>query len=1825
MDVGVALNSVQKFERKSPNRLVLQPRCVNDASPSSMKEWVQHQRLLREGQKNETETRSDARSFSPKSLFKHAPTLRQVDNVIGNCINENVAPFRDLNEELNPLPEAAVTSVSREDYIHEAYANPEPFVSTDDACTSSTGILRPLSKESSGHKNVSKVSKISKIFLSEAQPDVFHTRSPSSPLEFVKPLAPSYRLANHKSISVASSVSLSCSPHRPSSVSFSDSLVSPRNSSSSVPSSPRKPPVTEPLSVSYDELCVVVRDPDVARQGSASNLTVCSTDEHFIRSVSNVSDRFTNGNAAMLGRSLNEEQIHGYTFTNQDDPMLVSEDAGALLSHHGTLSSSRTLEERQASNGEWGVRDCLSRLYCSLQNGCETSTLSALEALKECYPSLPSLLPHAAPLYHLEMYEAMMDAEGALSLEEVCGGVVLVGAVASINTAVRTGDERALLSALTDRSAHMQDVRAELTEEYLTSMRAAVGQLAAVNAAADTQLSDGPAAVCPLLSFLHIQQIIDQVNTAAEDRMSQAAHGEQQLPLSEEEDNVSSRVLSWQSTRPDEQRLVQTDSVQTAAKETLSSAERSSAVTGVRENLWHEETNSQPSLNHQQHFLSPRNDRVGNGEAEPNGCPYISPPIAFGSKISSVSLARNASKTSLVSNLQSSFSQDIFASLSQGVSSTFQLRPLDDDGTLVSPEVTGPAEQASVNFVTKGVAKFEQEISIGESDLQLTQASSLHVLPCDETQQHLKTPVPVDDSICDEAPCNVTLRVESFKEGDGRRFLPQRSSTQNSSRKIPCVLTGYQHQPEVHSVLSEPIIDEAQHIIKENLPVPPQSHVPDVQSNAKYAVSYPNDKVKPHPPQTSEPNMPVGAASPISVISPDAIYPTQRTFNQSQQSLVSPVSGLLQSHERGSLYDTLGANVDLSSRASSTCLASHATTPKSSRNYFPTRRSFTEKETNAAVCIQRWWRLQSALTRLQLLLQRSDSTEPLSASVLLQAMAPCLSILPLTHADLRIENKMQAVRSSVSRCLRVTAQLQKQLDDLDLHIGLLLTNTMSIQDPSAVGLESDGQHAIPPTACGSDASLACVNTPSKKKKEMPERRGTLTPGLKALRKCARDRLQGYQHLFYLLQTQPRYLATLILSLTCARTTRFVESVVFSLYNYGANDRDSFLLINLFKTALEEEIRCKVLRISDIVSGEPLVVKMIVSFVRKGPGRAALREILGPLVMKVIHDKNLNLNTNPVEIYQSWLNEIEMETGQSSGRPYNVSSDEALEQPVVVKRLQMTLNTLTRLTNEFCSAITASMHKLPYTLLYLAGVMRRALSKRFPHIQDKEVLKVVGSLIYYRYINSGIVAPDAFDVITVGPHEQLSSRQRRNLATIAKTLQAAANKRGFGIDTPHLCALNPDLVTWHDSLRGFFLACCRVPPPDAVFAVTQYSEAALIHKPEIHLTLQELYETHCLLLNHRNVLAPSPSDPLHTLLDDLPPPDLSTMGDSSGKLEVCLSLSTKFSFSELETSTDSTTNSKDAHTKLFDKSKQLVVDVLLCYDSSGVDWSKTTLQDVVSSSTSPQQEERYASLKTASWADSSCDALHAAKTRLSHNLRRLQTLGLVSPADGFLQLLRAVASDVLSQRCYRSNRDKELARLSLALSQLQQKEQFLREQRESFLQYMTACRANLMQHCAKKSRRGAGSTVTYTGKRLKEKGVLVNIREFTPSQYSSVAFVFARVDPNVFPSSKSRMSDQYGGIEGEVGVVDSEVNDNENNTARGDDLPDAAGPLTASSGIFSVTVKYRGVVVDAVKISIQELLHLQYEGVRVKQMAGGAEVNVNLLLHLLNTKFFKKKK
>lgn len=61
-------------------------------------------------------------------------------------------------------------------------------------------------------------------------------------------------------------------------------------------------------------------------------------------------------------------------------------------------------------------------------------------------------------------------------------------------------------------------------------------------------------------------------------------------------------------------------------------------------------------------------------------------------------------------------------------------------------------------------------------------------------------------------------------------------------------------------------------------------------------------------------------------------------------------------------------------------------------------------------------------------------------------------------------------------------------------------------------------------------------------------------------------------LLVLFQTNPTYLAKLIFQMPQNKSTKFMDSVIFTLYNYASNQREEYLLLRLFKTALQEEIK-----------------------------------------------------------------------------------------------------------------------------------------------------------------------------------------------------------------------------------------------------------------------------------------------------------------------------------------------------------------------------------------------------------------------------------------------------------------------------------------------------------------------------------------------------------------------------------------------------------------------------------------------------------------------------
>uniref|UniRef100_A0A8D0EIW1 Ras-GAP domain-containing protein n=1 Tax=Strix occidentalis caurina TaxID=311401 RepID=A0A8D0EIW1_STROC len=731
---------------------------------------------------------------------------------------------------------------------------------------------------------------------------------------------------------------------------------------------------------------------------------------------------------------------------------------------------------------------------------------------------------------------------------------------------------------------------------------------------------------------------------------------------------------------------------------------------------------------------------------------------------------------------------------------------------------------------------------------------------------------------------------------------------------------------------------------------------------------------------------------------------------------------------------------------------------------------------------------------------------------------------------------------------------------MDIKIGLLVKNRITLQEVVS----------------------HCKKLTKKNKEQLSEMMSIdKQKGLKSLSKEKRQKLEAYQHLFYLLQTQPVYLARLIFQMPQNKSTKFMESVIFTLYNYASNPREAYLLLQLFKAALQEEIRSKVDHVHDILTGNATVIRLVVSFYRNARGQNALRQILGGPVQEVLQDKTLNIRTNPVDIYKAWINQTESQSGQKSKLPYEVSPEQALSHPEVQRRLDISIRNLLVMTDKFVSAITSSVDKIPYGMRYVAKILRTSLAEKFPMASAEEIDKIVGNLLYYRFMNPAVVAPDGFDIVDISAGVTLHPDHRRNLGSVAKVLQHAAAHKAFDGENAHLCGVNQYLEDTHDKFRRFISAACCVPEPEERFNMDEYSEMVAVAKPIIYISVGELVNTHKLLLEHQDSIAPHHGDPLHELLEDLDelPTVQSLVGDAEqvlsqlSKMEISLTLTGKL--------VPAASSEENDTRSLLLSTKQMLVDVIQAQPGDSlleILWTPASEHEEAShdhllrrralrDAQTPSKLQRNRSL-----AANSRLSMEEKKRKIIRNLRRLESLGLVDSAHQYQELIDELAKDIRNQRRYRQHRKGELLKLRQTLQGLNAKTLFYEEQIDYYNQYIKTCLDNLAVSNKVSGKNKKLQSLHYTAARLFEKGVLLEIEDLPLSQFRNVIF-------DIIPCEES--------------------------------------------GRFQVKAKFMGIDMERFQLHYQDLLQLQYEGIAVMKMFDKAKVNVNLLIFLLNKKFFKK--
>ena len=118
-----------------------------------------------------------------------------------------------------------------------------------------------------------------------------------------------------------------------------------------------------------------------------------------------------------------------------------------------------------------------------------------------------------------------------------------------------------------------------------------------------------------------------------------------------------------------------------------------------------------------------------------------------------------------------------------------------------------------------------------------------------------------------------------------------------------------------------------------------------------------------------------------------------------------------------------------------------------------------------------------------------------------------------------------------------------------------------------------------------------------------------------------------------------------------------------------------------------------------------VSRMMTTYTRRSPGQSYLKQILSDRINNLIEHKDIDLEINPLKVFEQMVKKIELETGLPYPHPTSITGEEAQDNPNVQAIIGPRLTTLTDIALSFLDTIISSIDLVPYGIRWICKQIR----------------------------------------------------------------------------------------------------------------------------------------------------------------------------------------------------------------------------------------------------------------------------------------------------------------------------------------------------------------------------------------------------------------------------------------------------------------------------------------------------------------------------------------
>ncbi|KAF7510081.1 hypothetical protein GJ744_007185 [Endocarpon pusillum] len=774
--------------------------------------------------------------------------------------------------------------------------------------------------------------------------------------------------------------------------------------------------------------------------------------------------------------------------------------------------------------------------------------------------------------------------------------------------------------------------------------------------------------------------------------------------------------------------------------------------------------------------------------------------------------------------------------------------------------------------------------------------------------------------------------------------------------------------------------------------------------------------------------------------------------------------------------------------------------------------------------------------------------------------------------DFDEEIEFERLRKTVVQHVRQNELADQYITQLDIKIALLVKNKITLDE-----VVKHQRHF------GGHVGTLLPNSDMSSKDPFD---------LKALNKASRRKLEHYQELFFLLQTQPQYLARLFRRIrehaTADKECERIKHLMMGLFGYAQKRREEYYLVKLIVRSLKEEVD-NAHSMQDYLRSNAFWNRMFGAYIKSPRDRKFMRDVLGGIIKEnFIDNRQLDLESDPMQIYLSAINNEELRTGKRSRRSPNVPREEAIRDPETRATFIHHMQDLRDITDQFFVCIEDLLHRMPFGVRFIAQQTHECLLARFQEEEPGYILQIVGQWMWKNYLQPALTEPEKYGVVDRG----LTQEQKRNIGEVAKVLGQAASGKEFGGDNIYLQPLNTYIREAMYRFGEIWSHVISVPPAEEHYDIDEFNDLYAKTKPTLYIKMADIFSIHQLITTELPHVCPVQDDVLRDVIRELgsvKSNENELMSVSSN--EISLTLNPKLHNAE----------DPDAEIKaLFTETKRCVLYIIRVQAGTNlldILVKPVTAEDIDRWETLVREELRTDGRKRVAYSEANT---HVDISSLSYvdlkrialeNVLQLEDVGKLTRRNHYQDLLNAIAVDIRTKHRRRIQRQRELEGVRTTLARLNEQAVYLEQQLKTYNDYIEQAMVTLQSKKGKKrfimpftkqwdherelQRTGRSfkfGSYKYSARNLADKGVLVHWKGYLERQWD-------RVDLTISSN--------------EVGVF----------------------TIDGSSGNMMVPGANAQVPLD-------DLLQAQFNNTQFMDFfEGSLRVNVNLFLHLIMKKFY----